>query len=108
MRAFNNVLNQQSITNNSNNDKFLAEVHNEASCIKKYEQINKKLESSSINYLESRKSLIQTTTNSIDNQVVRLAKEFFDKLLPNGIALSDDEVLEKLNNELKSDPNLEK
>ena len=104
MKSFKNLLNQQSVTENSTDDKFLEELESEASCLRQYEKASEDLKSSSINCVESRKSLIQTTTNSIANEEVRLAKEFLDRLSPNGTAISDDDILSRLNH----DPNLEK
>lgn len=75
-RAFQNLLDQRSITDNSSGENFISAFNAESERIKYYAKISTDLETFKINLAQSRATLIQATTSGIHKGVVRLAAEF--------------------------------
>ena len=88
-----NLLRQQSITNNSVEDNFLNLIEEQRQ--KEYDEITEKLESSKSKLAESESRLMKKGFDSLNREVVRNVHQFYKKT-SDGIVLSDDELRERL------------
>ena len=102
--AFHNLQHQQQISSNSSGDNFINLAESEYR--EEYDQATKKLKTSHLKLSESQMSLFKTTGESIDKEFTREAHKFHQKISPNDIALSDDEIRQKLEDGLKNDPHV--
>ena len=98
-----NLLRQQSITNNSVEDNFLNLIEEQRQ--KEYDEITEKLESSKSKLAESESRLMKKGFDSLNREVVRNVHQFYKKT-SDGIVLSDDELRERLWDGLKNNPDL--